>query len=55
MRHTPNSNDLLHCLTAGALAEMLRRLCATKGAFAPSRLEYDTSSRAREHDLQGKG
>ena len=31
---------------------MLRRLCATKGAFAPLKLEYDTSSRARErvHD-----
>ena len=57
MRHTQYRNDLLSCLTAGALAEMLRRLCATKGAFAPPRLEYDTSSRAREqvHDLQGKG
>ena len=31
---------------------MLRRLWATKGAFAPPRLEYDTSSRAKEqvHD-----
>ena len=52
MRHTQYNNDLLSCLTAGALGEMLRRLCATKGAFAPPRLEYDTSSRAREqvHD-----
>ena len=52
MRHTQNSNDLLNCLTAGAHAEMLRCLCATKGAFAPPRPEYDTSSRAREqvHD-----
>ena len=52
MRHTQYSNDLLSCLTAGALAEMLRRLCAAKGAFAPLRLEYDTSSRARDqvHD-----
>ena len=52
MRHTQYSNDLLRCLTAGAVAETLRRLCATKGAFAPPRLEYDTSSRVREqvHD-----
>ena len=44
MRHTQYSNELLSCLTAGALAEKLR--------FAPPRLEYDTSSRAREqvHD-----
>ena len=48
MRHTQYSNDLLSCLTAGAFAEILRRLCATKGAFAPPRLGYDTSSRARE-------
>ena len=52
MRHTQNSNDLLSCLAAGANAEMLRCLCATKGAIAPLRFEYDTSSRAREqvHD-----
>ena len=52
MRHTQYSNDLLSCLAAGALAEMLRRLCATKGGLAPPRLEYDTSSRAIEqvHD-----
>ena len=52
MRHTQYSNDLLSCLTARALAEMLRRLCATKGAFAALRFEYDTPSRAREqvHD-----
>ena len=52
MRHTQYSNGLLSCLAAGALVEMLRRLCATKGAFAPRRFEYDTSSRAREqvHD-----
>ena len=32
--------------------EMLRRLCATIGAFAPPKFGYDTSSRAREqvHD-----
>ena len=52
MPHTQYSHDLWSRLTAGALAEMLRRLCATKGAFAPPRLKYDTSSRAREqvHD-----
>ena len=52
MRHTQNNNDLLSCLTNGAQAEMLRRLCANQGAFAPLRIEYDTSSRAREqvHD-----
>ena len=46
------SNDLLSCLTVRAHAEMLRRLCANQGAFAPQRIEYDTSSRAREqvHD-----
>ena len=49
MRHTQNSKDLLSCLTDGANAEMLRRLCANQGANA---IEYDTSSRAREqvHD-----
>ena len=52
MRHTQYINNLLSCLTTGALVEMLRRLRATKGAIAPPRLEYDTSSRAREqvHD-----
>ena len=35
-------------------APMLRRHCATKGAFAPPRLEYDTSSRAREQ-VQDRG
>ena len=52
MRHTQNSNDLLSCLTDGAHAEMVRRLYANQGAFAPLRIEYDTSSRAREqvHD-----
>ena len=52
MRHTQKSNDLLSCLTDGAHAEMLRRLCARQGAIAPLRIEYDTSSRAREqvHD-----
>ena len=52
MRHTQNSNDLLSCLTDRAHAEMLRRLCANQGAIAPLRIEYDTSSRAREqvHD-----
>ena len=52
MRHTQNSNDLLSCLTDGAHAEMLRRLCANQGAIAPLRIEYDTSSRAKEkvHD-----
>ena len=52
MRHTQNSNDLLRYLTDGAHAEMLRRLCANQGAFAPLRIEYDTSSQAREqvHD-----
>ena len=46
------SNDLLSCLAVGAHADMLRRLCANQGAFAPQRIEYDTSSRAREqvHD-----
>ena len=46
------SNDLLSCLTAGAHAEMQRRLCANQGAFAPPRIEYDTPSRDREqvHD-----
>ena len=48
MRHAQYSNDLLSFLTAGAHAEILRRHCATKGAFAPPRLEYDTSPRARE-------
>ena len=52
MRHTQNSNDLLSCLSDGAHAEMLRRLCANQGAIAPLRIEYDSSSRAREqvHD-----
>ena len=52
MRHTQNSNDLLSSLTDGAHAEMLRRLCANQGAIAPLRIEYDTSSQAREqvHD-----
>ena len=52
MRHTQNSKDLLSCLTDGAHAEMLRRLCANQGAIVPLRIEYDTSSRAREqvHD-----
>ena len=52
MHHTQYSNEPLSCLTTGALAEMLRHLCATKGAFAPPRLEYDMSSRATEqvHD-----
>ena len=52
MRHTQYSNDLLRCLAVGAFVEMLRRLSATKGAFAPQRFGYDTSSRAREqvHD-----
>ena len=53
MRHTQNSHDLLSCLTVGAHAEMLRRLCANQGAIAPQRIEYDTSSQARErvHDM----
>ena len=52
MRHTPNSNDLLSCLTDGAHTEMPRRLCAIQGAIAPLGIEYDTSSRARKqvHD-----
>ena len=52
MRHTQNNSELLSCLTDGAHAEMLRRLCANQGAIAPLRIEYDTSSRAREqvHD-----
>ena len=52
MRHTQNNNDLLSCLTDGAHAEMLRRLCANQGAIAPLKIEYDASSRAREqvHD-----
>ena len=52
MRHTQNSNDLLSFLTDGTHAEMLRRLCANQGAVAPQRIEYDTSSQAREqvHD-----
>ena len=52
MRHTPNSNDLLSCLTDRAHTEMPRRLCAIQGAITPLRIEYDTSSRAREqvHD-----
>ena len=52
MRHTQNTNDLLSCLTDGAQAEMLRRLCANQGAIAPLRIEYDMSSRAGEqvHD-----
>ena len=52
MRHTQNNNDFLSYLTVGAHAEMLRRLCANQGAFAPLRIEYGTSSRAREqvHD-----
>ena len=45
MRHTHNSNDLLSCLTDGAHAEILRRLCANQGAIAPLRMEYDTTSR----------
>ena len=44
MRHTHNRKDLLSCLTNGAHAEMLRRLCANQGAIAPLRIEYDTSS-----------
>ena len=52
MRHTQNNDDLLSCLTDGAHAEMLRRLCANQGAIAPLRMEFDTTSRAREqvHD-----
>ena len=52
MRHTPNSNDLLHCLTDGALLKCRDAFAPTKGAIAPLRIEYDTSSRAREqvHD-----
>ena len=46
MRLTHNSNDLLSCLTDGAHAEILRRLCANQGAIAPL---------TRPHDLQGKG
>ena len=47
-RHARYSNDLLKHLIAGTQAEMLRRLCATTGAFAPLRHEYNTSLRARE-------
>ena len=52
MRHTQNNNDLLSCLTDRAHAEMLRCLSANQGAIAALRIEYDTSSRAREqvHD-----
>ena len=52
MRLTQNNNDFLSNLTDGTHAEMLRRLCANQGAFAPQRNEYGTSSRAREqvHD-----
>ena len=48
MRHTQNSNDVLSCLTDGAHAEMLRRPCANQGAIAPLRMEFNTTSRARE-------
>ena len=54
MRHTQNSKELLSCLTDGAHAEMLRRLCANQGAIAPLRIEYDMSSRAREQ-VQDRG
>ena len=47
-RHTRYSKDLLGHLTAGAHAEMLRRLCTNTGTFAPLRHDYDTSLRARE-------
>ena len=47
-RHTRYSNDLLRHPTAGAHAEMLRRLCTNTGAFAPLMHDYDTSLRARE-------
>ena len=52
MHRTQYNNDLWSCLTAGAFAEMMRRLRATKGAFAPPRLQYNTSTRTREqiHD-----
>ena len=52
MRHTQYSNDLLKCPAARTFVEMLRRLCATIGAFAPPKFGYDMSSRAKEqvHD-----
>ena len=50
-RHTQYNNELLRCPAAGGIVEMLRRLCATKGAIAPPRFRYDTSSRAREQVL----
>ena len=52
MRHTQYSNDLLKCPAANTFVETLRRLCATKGAFAPPKFGYDTSLRARKqvHD-----
>ena len=52
MRHTHNSNDLLSCLTDGAHAEILRRLCASQGAIAPLRMEYDTTSRPAGQGLE---
>ena len=54
MCHMQNSNDLLSCLTDGAHAKMPRRLCANQGAFAHLRIEYDTSSQAREQ-VQDRG
>ena len=52
MRHTHNSNDLLSCLTDGARAEILRRLCASQGAIAPLRMEFDTTSRPAGQGLE---
>ena len=50
-RYAPQySNDLLKCPATKTFGATLRRLCATKGAFAPPKFGYDTSSRAREQE-----
>ena len=50
-RYAPRySNDLLKCPATKTFGATLRRLCATKGAFAPPKFGYDTSSRAKEQE-----
>ena len=50
-RNAPQySNDLLNCPATKTFGAAWRRLYATKGAFAPPKFVYDTSSRARERE-----
>ena len=52
MRHTQSSDDMLSCLTDGAHAEMLRRLCANQGAVAPLRIGYLGMTRPHEPEIK---